>query len=367
MPDLRPVDHDPFAGPVLNPVDHDPWASPMTGAQQWESAISANAQRSARAPSTGQQILDIVGGTGQALAAPLLAGPKLMADVASGAVDPNSPEAIRRSTDVALNTAGMGMLGAERGAVGALGGRGGGGINEATPRYSEYPVQNVQKHLTERGFEIPDESGSGPSGTMAAYTGSSYITGYKTDPATGLRTQVNVRIADHDPGKNFNLRTDHFYDVRRPDAEANLSRHLDAVEQSFGDSISRRQQAEQLFDKIGYTATGGDRQKIIQDIDRALKEGRPTARMRAVMGETVVQKENADEVNAALRQVVPLRTIPVDHDPFVLPVDDPRITRFPTRLRSFRYFQDRKRRRRAGLWAWAVFCGRRKRCAIVSR
>jgi inorganic pyrophosphatase-like protein len=96
---------------------------PLSGAGQWQAAIAANAQRQANAPSMGQQIMDIAGNTGSMLAAPLMMGPRLMGDVAEGRLDPNSPEAIRRSADVALNTAGMGMLGAERGAVGAVGGK----------------------------------------------------------------------------------------------------------------------------------------------------------------------------------------------------------------------------------------------------
>ena len=75
-------------------------------------------------PSAAEQIPGIISQTAETLTAPLTAGPRLMSDVASGKVDPNSPEAIRRSADVALNTAGMGMMGAERGAIGALGGKG---------------------------------------------------------------------------------------------------------------------------------------------------------------------------------------------------------------------------------------------------
>lgn len=51
-------------------------------------------------------------------------GPRLFSDVAEGRLDPNSPEGIRRAVDFALTTIGFGSLGAERGAIGALGGYG---------------------------------------------------------------------------------------------------------------------------------------------------------------------------------------------------------------------------------------------------
>jgi hypothetical protein len=53
----------------------------------------------------------------------LMAGPRLMADVMEGRTDPNSPEAIRRAFDTALTVAGGGVFGAERGALGAAGGK----------------------------------------------------------------------------------------------------------------------------------------------------------------------------------------------------------------------------------------------------
>jgi hypothetical protein len=73
-------------------------------------------------PDKAQRIAHGVLGIPGGIAHGLMAGPRLMGDVMEGRVDPNSPEAIRESANAALSTMGIGVLGAEKGAIGALGG-----------------------------------------------------------------------------------------------------------------------------------------------------------------------------------------------------------------------------------------------------
>jgi len=49
--------------------------------------------------------------------------PRIMGEVAEGRLDPSSPEAIRRSFDIATTFVGGGLVGAQRGALGAAGGK----------------------------------------------------------------------------------------------------------------------------------------------------------------------------------------------------------------------------------------------------
>jgi hypothetical protein len=119
MPDLQAVDHDPFAPPVTVPVDHDPFAPQAA----FEAAAARVRAPYARANARVSGLPDVGTVLGNKLVNTLMAGPNLMGQVAEGSVDPNSPEAIRRSADVAASTLGYGMLGARPGAAGMAGGR----------------------------------------------------------------------------------------------------------------------------------------------------------------------------------------------------------------------------------------------------
>lgn len=119
MPDLQAVDHDPFAPPVTVPVDHDPF-SPQAA---FEAAAARVRAPYVKANARVSGLPDVGTVLGNKLVNTLMAGPNLMGQVAEGSIDPNSPEAIRRSTDVAASTLGYGMMGARPGAAGMAGGR----------------------------------------------------------------------------------------------------------------------------------------------------------------------------------------------------------------------------------------------------
>lgn len=74
-------------------------------------------------PPASEQIPGIISRTAQVPVDAAMMGPRLMGDVAAGRVDPLSSEGIGRSTDVALSLLGGGAMGAERGAIGAMGGK----------------------------------------------------------------------------------------------------------------------------------------------------------------------------------------------------------------------------------------------------
>jgi hypothetical protein len=65
----------------------------------------------------------LVVGTANRAANAAMIGPRLLGDVMEGRLDPNSPEAIQRSADTALNFVGGGVFGAERNVLGVAGGR----------------------------------------------------------------------------------------------------------------------------------------------------------------------------------------------------------------------------------------------------
>lgn len=119
MPELQAVDHDPFAPPVTVPVDHDPF-SPQAA---FEAAATRVRAPYVKANARVSGLPDVGTALGNKLVNTLMAGPNLMGQVAEGSIDPNSPEAIRRSADVAASTLGYGMMGARPGAAGMAGGR----------------------------------------------------------------------------------------------------------------------------------------------------------------------------------------------------------------------------------------------------
>lgn len=82
--------------------------------------------------------------TTQSIADTLTAGPRLMQDFMEGKTSSDDPEAIRRSTDVASSTMGLGMLGAEKNALGMFGGR----MSPSSVRYAE--------HMEKSGFPAND-------------------------------------------------------------------------------------------------------------------------------------------------------------------------------------------------------------------
>lgn len=96
-------------------------------AEQWEGAIRDQRQREARKPSMGTQIADIANNTIGILGAPILNQAQRMGDVYEHGIDWNNPEEVKQiSGGTLMDMAGLvgGPAGAaERGTVGALGGR----------------------------------------------------------------------------------------------------------------------------------------------------------------------------------------------------------------------------------------------------
>jgi len=99
----------------------------LTDPEQAQAAAEAAARRLrapyAKANERVSGLPDVGTVLGNKLVNTLMAGPTLMGQVAEGAIDPNSPEGIRRATDVASGTLGWGMLGARPGAAGMAGGK----------------------------------------------------------------------------------------------------------------------------------------------------------------------------------------------------------------------------------------------------
>src|SRR5258707_6840971 len=105
MPELVPIDHDPFASsPSVQfmPVDHDPFASNQ------DSALAASMTHWPEQPPDATarvagRITQWPGAIGRGIVDAAMTGPRLMRDVMERRIDPNSPEAIRRGADTALS------------------------------------------------------------------------------------------------------------------------------------------------------------------------------------------------------------------------------------------------------------------------
>lgn len=106
MPDLVPVNHDPFAAPTLTPVDHDPFA----GIDDSRAPFGTMAADEIPAGTLQGQVLKHL--STDAIIAPFQAAQEFM--------DNPSPES---SFNVAASLVGVGMLGAEKNAAGIFGGR----------------------------------------------------------------------------------------------------------------------------------------------------------------------------------------------------------------------------------------------------
>lgn len=92
-----------------------------TGAQQWEEAIRTQLERDLTKPSMGEQVGDIIN---HLIAGnPLMQAGHLYQDLQAG-LDPLSPQAAGRGLWTAMSMAGAGMPYAQRGAIGATGGKG---------------------------------------------------------------------------------------------------------------------------------------------------------------------------------------------------------------------------------------------------
>jgi len=104
-----------FAGdaPAASPIP--PQAGPYFPAQ---GDLAQTMTHQAERPNPAQPYLDAATRFGTGAYNALMAGPRLMGDVMQGGLDPNSPEAIRRSFDAVAPTAGAPVFGAGR-ALGA--------------------------------------------------------------------------------------------------------------------------------------------------------------------------------------------------------------------------------------------------------
>lgn len=92
-----------------------------SGAQQWQSAIDEQRLRNIMAPSMPQQIMDIAGNTAQILGSPIINSAQRMQQAYEGGIDASMGGS--QILDL-LGITGSGyMTGAERGTVGALGGK----------------------------------------------------------------------------------------------------------------------------------------------------------------------------------------------------------------------------------------------------
>lgn len=113
MPDFERVDHDPF--PPTTPVENDPFVLAQTMTHY------------ADQPNPAKPFVDALGRFGVGVADSLMAGPRFMGDVMEGRLDLNDPaqasEAAARSFEAAASLGGPGALSAERGALGAFGGK----------------------------------------------------------------------------------------------------------------------------------------------------------------------------------------------------------------------------------------------------
>ena len=137
----------------------------LTDSDQAQAAAEAAAQR-VRAPYAAANaresgLPDVGRVLGNKLVNTLMAGPNLMGQVAEGAIDPNSPEGIRRAADVASGTLGWGMLGARPGAAGMAGGK----LTQPALKVAD---DGTRINIAPHGMEVP-EWGKNLSWGLTAY------------------------------------------------------------------------------------------------------------------------------------------------------------------------------------------------------
>jgi hypothetical protein len=181
------------------------WNYPFTGTPT-DAELAQTSTHQAEQPNPAQPYLDMATRFGTGAYNALMAGPRLMDDVMQGGLDPNSPEAIRRSFDAVAPTAGAPVFGAGR----ALGGAPA-AMKSASDfnAYRQAAVQNPD-NVAAMGMAAP---GKGP-----------FVSINKPNQFKTPGTPANANASSFSPS-----RTRASVEAELQDAHANIQGYKDAI------------------------------------------------------------------------------------------------------------------------------------------
>lgn len=286
MPTLEPVDYDPFAG--LQPVDYDPWngrpmpstyeESRMDAAQRRLEPVDHDPFSSAPAPSSRAQEKF------NKIADAFVAGAKNTIETPGRAMREGitTDQAVDWAAPMAMGMIGMGPVAAERGAVGAAGGR----IKQSLPmdeasrmaRAKEmgFAVDEPLYHGSGKSFSQFDPgkagSASGSRGQKAAF--------FSTEPQAADHYAQIASVREPKPGE----KPDHSFDYM-----GTIYHNVYDGAQIYPAVVNP---GKQKVVEIPYYSTA----KVDAEIQKARAEGYDTLRIKGMADTGAVEASRADQI-----------------------------------------------------------------------